>query len=358
MKSKSILLIVNPVSGRMKSKNGLFEMLDELYRFDPHNADDDIPMLPLSDDSASDPQEELSQDDMQPTFGHVTPDTLGGEPDPDRHVTVVTTMYRGHASQLAASAAAGGFDTVVCCGGDGTLNETVAGLLSIPIEQRPALGYIPAGSTNDFACSLGLPTTLRGAARVAVSSYEMPLDLGRFTPGEDHELPERSFTYIASFGIFTSASYSTSQKAKNRMGHLAYLLTGVKDLTHIPSHHVALDLNGRHIEGEYAFGAVTNTTSAAGIFKFPPDQVSMSDGELEVFLVHKPKNPSEFKTIASAIMSGNFDSCPLIEFVHTKEVTFTLEKPLSWSLDGEEAIGGTTVTIRCLPSAVQFKKRM
>ncbi len=360
MKPTSILLIVNPVSGRMKSKNGLFEMLDELYRFDA--VSDSTPPLPLTDpaDGAGDdpiPAENPAEgggDLPQPVYGRVTPNTLGGDPDPDRRVTVCTTMYRGHATQLAATAAAGGYDTVICCGGDGTLNETITGLVSCPADVRPTLGYIPAGSTNDFAMSLGLPTTLRGAARMAVGTSEEAVDIGQFTPvGHGNS---RNFSYIASFGIFTSASYSTPQLAKNWFGHLAYLVTGVKDLAKIQSHHAVFDMDGTRLEGDYVFGAVTNTTSAAGIFKFPPDRVSMSDGQLELFLVQKPANLAEFNAIASAIVSGNFDNCPLIEFYHTKAVTVILDTPHSWSLDGEEATAGTKVNIRCLPGAVRFKK--
>ncbi len=352
MKPTSILLIVNPVSGRMKSKAGLFEMLDELYRFDAPAG--------TSNPSSESEGGEVSSDESMPApgFGKVTPNTLGGEPDPDRRVTVVPTMYRGHAAQLAASAAWEGFDTVICCGGDGTLNETISGLLTLPPESRPSLGYIPAGSTNDFAASLGLPTTLRGAARMAVSHEEFPIDVGRFIPVGQENLATRHFSYIASFGIFTAASYSTQQSVKNVFGHLAYLFEGAKDLTNIKAHHAAFELDdGTRLEGDYVFGAVTNTTSAGGIFKLPADEVSMSDGVLEVFLVRNPRTLPDLNKIATAIMSGNFAACPLIEFHHATSVTVTLDKALSWSLDGEEAFGGSKVDIRCLPSALRIKRK-
>ncbi len=355
MKPTSVLLIVNPVSGRMKSKTGLFEILDELYRFD---APLDESALGSSD--ASDDTETVSAEENLPSpgFGRVTPNTLGGELDPDRRVTVVPTMYRGHATQLASSASREGFDTVICCGGDGTLNETVTGLLTIPAESRPMLGYIPAGSTNDFAASLGLPTTLRGAARAAVSQEELPIDIGRFSPIGHESLPVRYFSYIASFGIFTAASYSTPQSVKNVFGHLAYVFEGAKDLTNIHPHHAVFDLaDGTRLEGDYVFGAVSNTTSAGGIVKLPADEVSMSDGALEVFLVHNPRNLNDLNKITGALMSGNLASCPLIEFHHTPAVTVTLDKPLRWSLDGEESLGGTKMDICCLPAAVHIKRQ-
>ncbi len=349
MISKHILLIVNPVSGRMKSKNGLFEMLDELYRGE-RAVDDGM-------DTESTVTDTVGENAL-PLFGRVTSTTLGGDPLPDRHVTVCPTMYRGHAVQLAASASATGVDTVICCGGDGTLSETITGLLSIPEERRPMLGYIPAGSTNDFAASLGLPTTLRAAARMAVAEGVTPIDVGRFMP-IDGKHAARNFSYIASFGIFTAASYSTPQSVKNVLGHVAYILQGAKDLANIHPHHAVFDLDdGTRLEGDYIFGAVTNTTSAGGVFKLPAGAVSMSDGRFEVFLVHNPHNLTELNRIATALMSANFAGCPLIEFYHASSVTVTLEHPISWSLDGEEAATGTQVEIQCLPGAVRFKTKV
>ncbi len=349
MRSNHILFIVNPVSGRMKSKNGLFEILDELYRSDTRGT-------PRDNGAQIKPDTSENGESTGPVYGQVTSVTLGGEPDPARRVTVVPTMCRGHAAELAAASVAEGYDTVICCGGDGTLNETITGLLTLPADSRPRLGYIPAGTTNDFAASLGLPSTLRGAARVAVGGIERPLDIGAFRPIGHETLPARNFSYIASFGIFTAASYSTPQSVKNVLGHSAYVLEGIKDLANVQPHHATFELaSGKRLEGDYVFGAVTNTTSAAGIFKFPAGQVAMSDGLFEVLLVHNPRTLADFNRLASALLAGNFDNCPLIEFHHTTSVTVTLTEPLRWSLDGEEALAGTRVEIRCLPGAVQFK---
>ena len=171
MKTEKILLIVNPVSGRAKSRDGLFDILDELYRDDAEEAAISRPPLkavarPVSAGPAPAPLAPLP-------FGNLTATTLGGDPNPDRRVTVAPTMHRGHAAMMAATAAEEGYDTVICCGGDGTFNETVSGLMRVPADQRPVLGYIPAGSTNDFAATMGLSGNLRAAARTAVglSSY-------------------------------------------------------------------------------------------------------------------------------------------------------------------------------------------
>lgn len=315
MRAEKILLILNPVSGKTKSKAGIYEILDELYR-----------------------------------DGY-------GTPDPARRVTVCPTMYRGHATHLASIAHREGYDTVVCCGGDGTLNETVNGILTLPEEERPVLGYIPAGSTNDFAASIGLPGSLREAAAIAGGDREELLDVGQFcTSDGTEETQERYFSYIASFGAFTETSYSTPQATKNVLGHVAYLLESIKDIANIQPRHVAVELSdGRTVEGDYLFGAMTNTTSAAGVVKLPADKVSMSDGEMEVFLIGTPKSPAELNKLAAALLSGNFEKNPLIGFYHTPSARFTMSEPLRWSLDGEEAQGGLEVEITCRAGAIRLK---
>ena len=375
---QKILLIVNPVSGRMKSTSGLCEILDELYRDDP--AEDILPLTEGDAQAAYAPPRDTVGSDERPVLRAVakpvgkTPARVGAVPasltsltsapaaplggalNPDRRVTVAPTMHRGHATQMAITAAEEGYDTVICCGGDGTFNETVAGLMQIPVRERPVLGYIPAGSTNDFAATMGLSSNLREAARVAVGSHETTIDVGLFSPLGMNRRPARHFTYIASFGAFTAASYSTSQTAKNLFGHLAYLVAGVKDVANIQARHAVFDLpDGRRIEGDFAFGAVTNTTSAGGVIKLPSNRVSLSDGVMELFLIRMPKTPLDLQRIATALLSQDPDGCPLIELHHVKSVRVLLDDNLSWSLDGEEAMGGRRVEIRCLHSGVRLK---
>ncbi|MBP3665843.1 MAG: YegS/Rv2252/BmrU family lipid kinase [Clostridia bacterium] len=351
MKSEKILLIINPVSGRMKTKTGLFEILDELYRLDPEETN----TVTVQQKAVAKPAGPSASLPSLP-FGNLTASTLGGDADPDRRVTVAPTMHRGHASRMAATAAEEGYDTVICCGGDGTFNETVSGLMSVPCESRPALGYIPAGSTNDFAASIGLSGSLRGASRTAVGEHETAIDIGFFSPYGMGHPPARYFTYIASFGAFTAASYSTSQTAKNLFGHVAYLVSGIKDIANIQPHHAAFDLpDGTHIEGDYIFGAITNTTSAGGVIKLPADLVCMSDGQLELFLIHTPKSAADLQKIASALLAQDFDGCPLIELHHIRSVKILMDENLSWSLDGEEAQGSKRIEIKCLDNAVRLK---
>lgn len=311
MNTDRVLLIVNPVSGKMKSRSGLFDILEELY----HNSD--------------------------------------GTPALERRVTVCTTLRRGHATELAATAVDEGFDRVLCCGGDGTLNEVINGLLTIPEETRPTLGYIPAGSTNDFASSIGLPSSLRASAKIAGRNTVAPLDIGIFQPLDGEA--SRFFSYIASFGAFTETSYSTSQSVKNVMGHMAYVLSSIRDLSKITARHLTVDTaDGIHLEGDYIFGAMSNTTSAGGVVKLPADRVSMNDGELEIFLIRSPHSPIELNKIIASLLSMNYADTPMIDFLHASEARFAFAEPTVWSLDGEEAAGGTEVSIRCLPSAIRM----
>lgn len=357
MKTEKILLIINPVSGRAKSRDGLYEILDELYRDDAETAA--VPRLPLKAVARPVGAGPAPAPLAPLPLGSLTPTTLGGDPNPDRRVTVAPTMHRGHAAMMAATAAEEGYDTVICCGGDGTFNETVSGLMRVPAESRPVLGYIPAGSTNDFAASMGLSGNLRAAARVAVGDRETPIDVGYFRPLGMNHPPAKHFTYIASFGAFTAASYSTSQTAKNLFGHVAYLVEGIKDIANIQPHHAVFDLpDGTRIEGDYIFGAVTNTTSAGGVIKLPSDLVCMSDGMMELFLIHTPKTPADLQRIATALLAQDFEGCPLIDLYHVESVRVLLDECLSWSLDGEEAIGGKRMEITCLGGAVSLKTRI
>lgn len=354
MRSQKILLILNPVSGRMRSREGLFEILDELYRGEAEEAALARPSQkgggrPVAAGPA------LAVPSAH-SFGGQVSSPLGGDPDPDRRVTVAPTMHRGHAALMAVTAAEEGYDTVICCGGDGTFNETVSGLMEVPAQSRPTLGYIPTGSTNDFAVTMGLSGNLRAAARTAVGEQETPIDVGLFSPCGLNHPPARYFTYIASFGAFTAASYSTSQTAKNLFGHVAYLVSGIKDMANIQPHYATFDLpDGTHIEGEFLFGAVTNTTSAGGVIKLPSERVCLFDGKFELFLIRMPKTAADLQRIATALLAQNFDDCPLIELIQMDSVKVHLEECLSWSLDGEEALGGKRVEIQCLEGAVRLK---
>lgn len=232
-------------------------------------------------------------------------------------------------------------DLVVCCGGDGTFNETVSGLIAsgrdIPV------GYIPAGSTNDFAASLGLSQDLRQAAMDIVQGEAVAYDAGSFGG--------RIFSYVASFGIFTRASYSTPQELKNALGHTAYVLQGVTELAQLRTYHLKFQLpDGSTLEDDYIFGAISNSTSMAGILTLDPKQVDMRDGKLEIMLIRKPKDLIELTDCIIALQKQQYN-CKIMSFLSTEAVTVTAPETMDWTLDGEREEGRQSIQVECLHEA-------
>ncbi|MDO5142928.1 MAG: YegS/Rv2252/BmrU family lipid kinase [Eubacteriales bacterium] len=216
------------------------------------------------------------------------------------------------------------FDRIVCAGGDGTLNETVTGLMQAPV--RPPLGYIPAGTTNDFASSLGIPKTPAEAAVIAAGDRLQALDVGRFN--------ERYFNYIAAFGVFTEVSYATPQQSKNIFGRAAYLFEGMKALTNIKRHRIRVQSVENTIEDEFIYGMVSNTVSVGGFKAITPDGVSLDDGLYEVLLVYPVENPMELQWLVNDLLTRNTDSTRFVYF-RTARITFEAENEVPWTLDGE-----------------------
>ena len=226
------------------------------------------------------------------------------------------------------------FDRIVCASGDGTFSESVAGMaqagLSIP------LGHIPCGSSNDFAACHNLPTDIMTAARHAVEGEEKALDIGCFNG--------RYFTYIAAFGAFSWLSYSTSQNLKNILGHTAYILDGIKDLSMIKPEHMRVYVNDKVYEGDYIFGAVCNCTSVAGAFDLPQQHVDMSDGLFEVILIREPANMMEWQILLSGLANQDYSS-RLIDFFKAECVRVESAGTFTWALDGEPQAGSPEIEI-------------
>lgn len=235
------------------------------------------------------------------------------------------------------------YDLVVCSGGDGTLDEAVSGMLQAEIETP--LGYIPAGSTNDFAVSLHIPKTMLGAAKNVMEGRSFSCDVGR--------LNGKPFVYIAAFGLFTEVSYETPQGIKNVLGHAAYLLEGVKKLADIkafPVHVVGDDID---IEDEFVYGMVTNSTSAGGFKNITGKNVKLNDGLFEVTLIKQPKNPVEFQKIVTALLNGSEPNEKITTF-KTSHLTITSKEPLAWTTDGEFGGKHTQVEIENQPRALKI----
>lgn len=252
-------------------------------------------------------------------------------------VTVMVTARRGEATELACEHGAV-YDLVCCTGGDGTLNEVLSGLASADIHVP--LGYIPCGSTNDFAMSHGLALDIPTAAENIASGRQTVYDIGRF----DDEF----FSYVAAFGAFSWLSYTTDQNLKNVLGHTAYILDGIKDLSKIKSIHMRLTADGVVHEGDYLFGAVCNSLSIAGTIELPRSVVDTCDGVLEVLLVKTPKTIIDFNGVITGLLTQNYTS-PFIEFFQAKNIIAESSEGVEWSLDGESSGLKTAAEIRPLP---------
>jgi len=292
---RKLLLIVNPVAGMMKTKTTLFNITNTFCK-----------------------------------EGYF--------------VTTQITQHRGHATELVIKYGAS-FDIIVCCGGDGTLNEVIEGLLKANINTP--LGYIPSGSTNDFANTLQLSSKPTQAASDIITGSEYKLDIGLFG--------ERYFSYIASFGAFTAASYKTAQEVKNTIGHMAYILEGIRELPTIQPYNVTFATEDKVYDGDYIFGSITNSTSVAGLVKLRGDLVDLCDGLFEVILVKNPQNIAQLNKIISSIVTSDFNN-EMFEFFKASKLNIVSAEPLSWTLDGEHVPDVSRVKICNIPGAVTLVK--
>ena len=257
---------------------------------------------------------------------------------------VITHMTGGHsdATEVAARLAPE-MDLVVCCGGDGTLNETISGLLRSGADVP--LGYIPAGSTNDFATSLKLSTNILQAAQDILEGEPVAYDVGKFG--------DRYFAYVASFGAFTRSSYMTPQNIKNTLGHTAYVLEGISELSQIHKEHVRLEIDGQVVEDDFLFGAISNSTNLGGILTLDPKVVDMADGKLEILLVRMPVDLMEIPECIKAVQSQQYN-CSMITFRSARSIRVYADPNMAWTLDGEKEPGHDCVDIQNLHRAIRL----
>ncbi len=291
---KKVLVVANGGSGRARLKNHLFEIVDEFVRA-------------------------------------------------GCSVEVHTTQRRGDARRVVEQRGHE-FSRIVSCGGDGTANEVLTGLMSL--ERRPELAVIPTGTTNDYAYSLGIPSDPADALHTAAHGLPLPIDAGRFA--------DRYFTYVAAFGMFTRVTYETPQESKNMLGRVAYILEGAKDLLPIKKHRVRVESDVGAVEGDYITGLFSNSVSVAGIRSAFHD-AKLDDGLLEVTLIKEPQNLADLQTIAAILMGletpGDVKN-GFIDTLSASRMTVFSEEPLSWTLDGEDGGSTTEVEISNCPRAV------
>ena len=269
-------------------------------------------------------------------------------------VTIHETTGRGDATAFVKEHASA-YDTVVSIGGDGTLNEVIAGLRAA--DGNTTLAHIPAGSTNDFAASLYLPIIPRLAAKNAVKGVVRPLDVGSFNG--------RDFVYIASCGAFSKASYSAPQDVKNVIGHLAYLIEGIKELSDLHPVHLKVETDGAIYEDDYIFAAFCNSTSCGGVLKLARSRVDMNDGLHEMLLVRMPKTITELGKFAELAKIADLGRAafslaiqqytdPLVTLCSAAEFRITAPADNAWTLDGEYQEGTENILIKNERDAIQI----
>ena len=277
-----VLLMVNPMAGRQKIRNELLYVVDTL--------------------------------------------TKAG------YETIIYTTQGKDATRDLLAEKDSQFDRVICCGGDGTFNEILSATMHW--NKRPILGYIPAGTTNDFAAGLKLPSDIREAAVNIVRGTPHTVDAGLFNTSY--------FSYVASFGAFTETSYSTPQNFKNALGHLAYILEGIKEIPAFTPYTVCVEADGQIYKDSYIFGAVSNARSVGGILKISDSLVDLNDGVFEVMMIKMPKTLMDLSAIVTSLTSLNplkYDPSMFL-FLQTKQLKITFEQEKVWSMDGERVSGG------------------
>ncbi|MBO5020877.1 MAG: YegS/Rv2252/BmrU family lipid kinase [Clostridia bacterium] len=258
-------------------------------------------------------------------------------------VTVYPTKNRSDATLKIATLSQGEYDIIVVCGGDGTLNEVITGIMQSKINCQ--LGYIPSGTLNEWSAGLNISRVIKDAAKDITTGREISLDIGKFG--------DKYFSYTASFGAFTSASYTTPQEIKNVLGQAAYVFEGIKSLGSIKPIHLEFTCDDRKIEGDFLFGAISNSMSVGGIVKFDDKVVKLNDGLFEVLLIRNPDNILKLQPLLDGLLKKDLNR-EGIEFFHTDKITVTSEENVSWTLDGEFSEGAPTIEIENIHNAINF----
>ncbi len=259
-------------------------------------------------------------------------------------VTVYITKCRLDATERVKRIAdENEFSLIVVCGGDGTLNEVISGLKSKNLKIT--LGYIPSGTLNEWSSGLGISRNIIDAAKDILNGKEIDLDIGKFG--------DKYFSYTASFGAFTDASYSAPQDIKNVLGQAAYFFEGIKSLANIKPLHMKFVCDEKEVEGDFLFGAISNSMSVGGIVKFDKAAVELNDGIFEVMLIKKPDNIIVLQGIIDGILKHDLNRDG-IEFFHTKSVKVISSPDIPWTLDGEFCKGEADVDVKNLHSAIHL----
>ena len=258
-------------------------------------------------------------------------------------VSVFFTERRGHATELAAEYGAG-FEKLLVLGGDGTLAEAIAGLMSM--EVRPQVGYIPIGTANDIARTVGLTKNdIQEGVRRFLRGEPKAFDTGRRDGGY--------FNYVAAFGAFTEVSYGTPQEFKKQLGEAAYLIGAAKSLSKLKSRHVRVEHDGGELEGEFLYGCVSNAYSVVGVVDLPRDEIDLGDGLHELIMVKKLPSAAALASLAAKVLNHDYSS-EYIVLLHTKRARFIFDEPETWSFDGEDGGAHSDISFENCPRAIQM----
>ena len=257
-------------------------------------------------------------------------------------VTVLPTVSGGKTERTIAEECKN-YGTVVAIGGDGTLNNVINGIMQSGIDVP--LGYMPLGSTNDFGKSFGLPKDIVKACDAIATKEPKYIDIGLFG--------DRYFVYIACSGMFADASFKTSQRMKNTLGHSAYLMKGASSLFHTHKMKLSVDCDGEKLDGEYILAGVSSTYSVGGVFKYPKDDVLFDDGYFELTMIKAPKGVGETTSLINSLMHGRLDS-PLFVKRKAKRASFLCDTKNEWSLDGENGGEINNAVIEIKEKALRF----
>lgn len=261
----------------------------------------------------------------------------------DYEITVHPTQRAGEATEVVKNRE-DKYELLVCSGGDGTLKEVVSGMLKS--EKITPLGYIPAGSTNDFAQSYRLPKNMLKAAHIAVEGRDFACDVGRFN--------KNTFVYVAAFGLFTNVTYETAQDMKNALGHMAYILEGMKSLSAIPSYNMKITYEDKVIEDEFMFGMITNAVSVGGFKGITGKHVRLDDGVFEVTLIKRPKTIKALNDLIWSLMNREFDADDMY-FFRTGRLVCESKEAVAWTVDGENGGIHFEVEIQNLCKAITIR---
>lgn len=253
-------------------------------------------------------------------------------------VAVHTTQSAGDGFEIV-KACGSCFQRIVASGGDGTLNEVIRGIMTIPEEQRPTIGYLPSGTVNDFASNMHIPKNSIKAAQNVLSGMPFKCDIGRFN--------QKNFVYVAAFGAFTNVSYETPQQNKNALGQMAYFLEGIKQLHMLPSFKMDITIDGEEISGEFILGMISNSNRIAGFKTVKAYKAQLNDGLFEVLLVKKPNTLAELSDLGAKLLKQDLTT-DAVRIFRTSNAVFKSETEVQWTLDGE--FGGT---VKCADISVE-----